>query len=88
MSVEATLLKDGNVGNYNSAYNQALFTLSKDNVGTDWRIFKGSITVPDSFDGTASSSNIGIVFEAVSYTHLGLCKSVGERQARSCGYPC
>ena len=25
-SVEATLLKDGNVGNYNSAYNQALFT--------------------------------------------------------------
>lgn len=64
MSVEATLLKDGNVGNYNSAYNQALFTLSKDNVGTDWQIFKGSITVPDSFDGTASSSNIGIVFEA------------------------
>ena len=63
MNVETTLLNDGNVGNYNSAYNHTLFTLTKDNVSNDWQTYTGSITVPDSFDGTAATSNIGIVFE-------------------------
>ena len=63
MDIESTLLKDGNVSNYNSAYNTKLFTLTKDNVGNDWKTFTGTVTVPESFDGTASASNIGIVFK-------------------------
>lgn len=64
MDVGVTLLKDGKATNYNKAYNQKFFTLSNQQVGNDWKTYTGSFTVPDSFDGDASSSNFGIFFAA------------------------
>lgn len=64
MLVDITLLKDGNVSNYNSAYNQRLFNLKTWQAGSTWQTYNGRITVPEAFDGDASASNFGIVFYA------------------------
>lgn len=66
MMVDITLLKDGQVGNYNSAYNQRLFTIAEWQKGNTWQTYNGRITVPEIFDGDASASNFGIVFYASS----------------------
>ena len=63
VDVSATFLNDGNVNNYDSTYNQKLFTLKNTDVSTELKTYTGSITVPESFEGNAAASNFGIVIQ-------------------------
>ena len=61
LDVKLTLLKDGLVSNYSSAYDQPLFSLAPSEESNTWQEKTVRVTLPSEFDGDASQSNLGIV---------------------------
>lgn len=70
LTVSTTLLKDGNVDNYDTAYDKEFFVVESwlNNAKDNWQTATMEYEVPDSFD-SASTSNFGIVLKSNWYNN-------------------